>query len=100
MSLSATAIRLVEYGSYPAMLICSNIAGRQWYMASSTVSGELWPSDSPGETTQATALLHRDVLQQQDHKANEQISGSRTFALINIGSKKIQDYGPTIAFFH
>ena len=51
MSLSATAIRLVEYGSYPAMLICSGTAGRQRYVANSTVNGKLWPLDRPGQST-------------------------------------------------
>jgi len=38
MSISATAIRLVEYRSYPAMLICNSADGRQWSVASSTVN--------------------------------------------------------------
>ena len=59
MSLSATAIRLVEYGSYPAMLICNSAAGREWYVASSTVERKLWPVDRPGQVTQAAALLNR-----------------------------------------
>jgi hypothetical protein len=59
MSTSATAILLVEYGSYPAMLICSNAAGRQWFIASSTVNGKLWPVDRPGQATKAAALLKR-----------------------------------------
>ena len=59
MSLSATAIRLVEYGSYPAMLICNSAVGREWYVASSTVERRLWPVDRPGQVTQAAALLNR-----------------------------------------
>jgi hypothetical protein len=59
MSLSATAIRLVEYGSYPAMLVCSGAGGRQWYVASSDVSGKLWPVDRPGPSTCAAELLSR-----------------------------------------
>lgn len=57
MSLSATAIRLVEYGSYPAMLVCNGAGGRQWYVASSDVSGKLWPVDRPGPSTCAAELL-------------------------------------------
>jgi hypothetical protein len=57
MSLSATAIRLLEYGSYPAMLICNGVEGRQWFVASSTVNGRIWPVDSPGQSTRAAALL-------------------------------------------
>jgi hypothetical protein len=57
MSLSATAIRLVEYGSYPAMLICCGADGRLWFAASSTVESRLWPVDQPGQWTHAAALL-------------------------------------------
>ncbi len=59
MSLSATAIRLVEYGSYPAMLICNGAGGRQWYVAKSDVSSKLWPVDRPGQSTHAAELLNR-----------------------------------------
>jgi Zn-dependent peptidase ImmA (M78 family) len=59
MSLSATAIRLVEYGSYPAMLVCNSTVGREWYVASSTVEKRLWPVDRLGQVTQAAALLNR-----------------------------------------
>lgn len=56
-SLSATAIRLVEYGSCPAMLICNGADGRLWFVASSTVQGRLWPLDRPGQWAHAAALL-------------------------------------------
>jgi hypothetical protein len=56
-SLSATAIRLVEYGPYPAMLICNSQDERQWFVASSTVQNRLWPVDRPGQWTHASALL-------------------------------------------
>jgi Zn-dependent peptidase ImmA (M78 family) len=59
MSLSATAIRLVEYGSYSAMLICNSAVGREWYVASSSVERRLWPVDRPSQVTQAAALLNR-----------------------------------------
>jgi len=57
MSLSATAIRLVEYGSYPAMLVCNGPEGRMWYVPSSNVEGRLWPVDRPGQWTHASAIL-------------------------------------------
>jgi hypothetical protein len=79
MSLSATAIRLVEYGSYPAMLICNNATGRQWYVASSTVTAKLWPVDCPGQSTQAAALLSRrnHTTGPQDVRANQWIKNFR-----------------------
>lgn len=79
MSVSATAIRLVEYGSYPAMLICNSTAGRQWYVASSTVTGKLWPVDRPGQSTQAAALLQGSSPQlgPQDERADRWIKNFR-----------------------
>jgi hypothetical protein len=79
MSISATAIRFVEFGSYPAMLICNSAAGREWYVASSTVNGKLWPVDRPGSLTQATVLLQgRDPdLGPQDKRADQWIKNFR-----------------------
>jgi hypothetical protein len=79
MSISAAAIRLVEYGSYPAMLICNSAAGRQWYVASSTVNGKLWPVDRPGHSTQAAALLlgRNPGLYPQDKRADQWIKNFR-----------------------
>ncbi len=79
MSLSATAVRLVEYGSYPAMLICSSSGGRQWYVASSTVNGKLWPVDRPGQSTVASALLQgrTPASGPQDKRAEQWIKNFR-----------------------
>jgi len=41
-SLTATAIRLVELGSFPAMLICSEAGRRKWFVRSRDVH-QLWP---------------------------------------------------------
>jgi hypothetical protein len=78
-SLSATAIRLVEYGSYPAMLVCSSAAGREWYVASSTVNGKLWPLDRPGQSTQAAAFLQgrAGALGPQDRRADQWVKSFR-----------------------
>jgi len=79
MSLSSTAIRLVEYGSYPAMLICSSAVGREWYVASSTVEKRLWPVDRPGQVTQAAAFLNRrpQAKGSQDVRADRWIKNFR-----------------------
>lgn len=42
-SLTSTAIRLVEHGPLPAMLVCYSDAGRQWFVRGSDVSDQLWP---------------------------------------------------------
>jgi hypothetical protein len=79
MSLSATAIRLVEYGSYPAMLVCNGPNGRLWFVASSTVEGRLWPVDQPGQWTRASALLSGRSRAEgpQDVRADEWIKSFR-----------------------
>jgi Zn-dependent peptidase ImmA (M78 family) len=79
MSLSATAIRLVEYGSYPAMLVCNSAVGREWYVASSTIEKRLWPVDRLDQVTQAAALLNRraQATGPQDVRADHWIKNFR-----------------------
>lgn len=55
-SLTATSIRLVDYGSYPAMLICSDSQRVRWFCRGADVPGTLWPQ-GPGRTTFADELL-------------------------------------------
>jgi hypothetical protein len=58
MSLTATAIRLVEHGPLPAMLICYSSSGREWFVRNRDLSKRLWPISSPGRDTYAYDLLH------------------------------------------
>lgn len=58
MSLTATAIRLIELGSYPAMIVCSEPGRRRWFIRGSDVPDVLWPRDVPGAYTSAYDLLH------------------------------------------
>jgi hypothetical protein len=55
-SLTATAIRLVEHGPFPAMLVCSDGDGVQW-VARSDGTKKLWPQ-RPGEYTYAHDILN------------------------------------------
>jgi hypothetical protein len=57
-SLTATAIRLVEYGELPAMLICNGPQKREWFVPSSGVKDKLWPELRPGTGSIAHALLN------------------------------------------
>ena len=57
MSLTATAIRLVEYGPLPAILVCYSSAGREWFVRSPGLSKQLWPVSTPGPNTYAYDLL-------------------------------------------
>jgi len=60
-SLTATAIRLVELGSFPALLVYNEIDRRRWFIRGSGVPGELWPRDTPGAYTCAYDLLRGGV---------------------------------------
>jgi hypothetical protein len=57
MSLTATAIRLVEHGGLPSMLICNSPQKREWFVASPELSGRLWPLARPEEGSIAFSLL-------------------------------------------
>ena len=56
-SLTATAIRLVELGSFPAMLVCHGMEGRRWFSSGSSVPRALWPHRELSHNTQAFELL-------------------------------------------
>lgn len=59
-SLTATAIRLVEYGELPAILVFNGPRKREWFIASSEVRGKLWLESRPGKGSVAEALLRGD----------------------------------------
>ena len=56
-SLTATAIRLVELGSFPAMVVCYEQGRRRWFTRGPDVPGVLWPRDEPGRGTVAFDLI-------------------------------------------
>jgi len=58
-SLTATSIRLLDLGSFPAMLVCLEPGSRRWkwHLRSKDVPGSLWPVDLPGEGTFAAEIL-------------------------------------------
>jgi len=57
-SLTATAIRLVELGSLPAMLVCYELGKRRWFTRGPDVPQFLWPRSEPGRYTVAYDLIH------------------------------------------
>jgi hypothetical protein len=61
MSLTATAIRLVEYGPLPAMLVCYSGEGREWFVRAPGIPDQLWPSGKPEKNTLALQLLNSDT---------------------------------------
>ncbi len=60
-SLTATAIRLVELGPAPGMVISNDPSGRKWFWSSSTVPKTLWPRQRPGASTIAAKLLDGSI---------------------------------------
>lgn len=59
-SLTATAIRLVEYGNLPAVLVCNGPQKREWFVPSGEVKGKIWLENRPGKGSIAEALLRGD----------------------------------------
>ena len=57
-SLAATAIRLVQHGSFPAMVIYITQGVRKWFVAGPDVPSVLWPKESPSRMTVAWDLIH------------------------------------------
>ena len=55
-SLTATSIRLVDYSSFPAMLVCSDVQRVRWFRRNDAVPRSLWP-ETPGRLTFAGKLL-------------------------------------------
>jgi Zn-dependent peptidase ImmA (M78 family) len=79
MSLTSTAIRLVEHGGLPAMLICNGPSQREWFIASSEVRGRMWPLARPGYNTLASHLLTSQTERsgQRDVRADQWINHPR-----------------------
>jgi hypothetical protein len=57
-SLTATAIRLVENGPLPTMLICYSDKGREWFVRSCSLPEQLWPTKKPEKSTFAFDLFN------------------------------------------
>jgi Zn-dependent peptidase ImmA (M78 family) len=57
-SLTATAIRLVRHGSFPAMLVYLENGKRKWFIRGDDVPRKLWPLETPRLATTAADLLH------------------------------------------
>jgi hypothetical protein len=59
-SLTATAIRTVEYGDLPAILVCNGPRRREWFVCSSEVRNKIYLENRPGRGSIAEALLRGD----------------------------------------
>lgn len=56
-SITATAIRLIEAGSFPAMVVCSTSAGIKWESRPRDLPSAIELRDQPGKFTNAAELL-------------------------------------------
>lgn len=72
MSLTATAIRLVERGPLPAMLVCSSPSGIEW-TAKGNETKRLWPKSPTPET------YAHDILAGGDREASGDVPASAWF---------------------
>jgi hypothetical protein len=60
-SLTATTIRIVRHGSFPALVTCNSHQGRVWFQRGPDVPEVLWPTEKPGSSTVAYDVLRGDV---------------------------------------
>jgi hypothetical protein len=61
-SLTATAIRLVEFGSFPAVLVCSDRERRRWFKRGPDIPEVLWPHDRVNPRTVTYDVLQGKTL--------------------------------------
>jgi len=54
----AAAIRVVESGVYPLVLVCHNAQGRQWFRPTASLEGRCFPNSDLDPDTPAFALLY------------------------------------------
>lgn len=56
-SITATAIRLVELGSYPSMVVCTEKNKRKWFFRNPNLPQGIWPVETPGVNSIANKIL-------------------------------------------
>lgn len=67
-SLPATAIRLVEIGSWPSILLCHSQSGRKWFVRSSLVSQDWFPRSDLDPASHAFDIVFGHVSNQAKPK--------------------------------
>jgi hypothetical protein len=56
-SLTATTIRLVEFGSFPAMVVCTEQGRRKWFVRGQDVPSSVWPVEKLQRDSLAYELM-------------------------------------------
>lgn len=51
----------MEYGDFPAILVCNSPQKREWYVPSGEVRSKIWLQDRPGYGSLAYALLRGEA---------------------------------------
>ncbi len=65
MSLTATAIKLVRFGSFPSMLVYYESGERKWFIPSAEdLPKRLWPSKQPNKGTVTARVLSDEINQE------------------------------------
>jgi Zn-dependent peptidase ImmA (M78 family) len=74
VSLTATAIRLLKFGSYPGMLVCyDNQLNRKWYSKTHDVPYELMPVKTLHHETQTFDVLFNKISSPKPVKVNSSL---------------------------
>ncbi len=75
-SRTASAIRLIQLGSFPAMLVCHGHEGRRWFARSIDLPSSMWPHTELSHETAAFELLFGNARRSHPTptKANKWIS--------------------------
>ena len=81
-SLTATSIRLIDYGSYPAVLVCSDAQGVRWFWRGAEVPRSFWPQTA-GRLTFASELLQGALAVQ---KTSGQVYSDQWFSSVRLHS--------------
>ena len=69
-SRTATAIRLIQLGSLPAMVVCHGNEGRRWFARSAVLPSFIWPRAELSHETAAFDLLYGNVRQSRPGLTN------------------------------
>lgn len=79
-SLTATAIRLVELGSFPAIIVCNDKQNRRWQFRGVDIPSSIQLRDSPGAYTIASDLLcgKLDKADSDDLQASDWVTHPRS----------------------
>lgn len=90
-SLTATAIRLVELGTYPAVVVVSDADRVRWFRRGPDVPESLWPH-VPGRKTFAYDIARGNTSSGSDHVyVDEWFSGATERHRIHEDSKRLSD---------